>query len=386
VASIRAVSESDDATWTQQQDWAAAVGDSTPGTADHLDIVFDLSNGMFNILNVNPNAIGNGLQLSGTQLLAKVSSGIQFDGSGNLVVKNGSGIAIDYAGHVTVNQGVGLQIDGSGFLTVKPSTGLAANSGGVYIPGGAITNSLLAALAIAQANIQSGAVGTSQIVTASITAALCQYAFITNALIGYAVIGTANIQNAAITNALISNLAVGTAQIQDLAVTNAKISSLDVTKLTAGTISATISISSPTITGGTIIGSNISVQSVNSGMTTTVAINPSDPINPLKISNTLGYAVSISGPNISFVDGSGGLSLTAGAITFSTGTQYFSLIPCSLQIYNSSGQASGMSATEVWTAQVVCTSVVIAGRSGATLSFRDGDGITRYVYGGAITA
>ena len=55
--------------------------------------------------------------------------------------------------------------------------------------------------------------------------------------------GTTDITDAAITTAKINSLAVTTAKINNLAVTSAKIDSLDCAKLTAGTITAAVSIS-----------------------------------------------------------------------------------------------------------------------------------------------
>jgi hypothetical protein len=71
---------------------------------------------------------------------------------------------------------------------------------------------------------------------------------------------------------LIADAAIGTAQIDNLAVTNAKIASISASKITAGTITATISINSPTITGGSInIGGGQFV--VESDGTTTFGLN-----------------------------------------------------------------------------------------------------------------
>ena len=75
---------------------------------------------------------------------------------------------------------------------------------------------------------------------------------VTTAKIANAAIGTAQIDDLAVTRAKIANLAVGTAQIDNLAVTNAKIDSMEASKITAGTITATIEIIGPTITGGTV--------------------------------------------------------------------------------------------------------------------------------------
>jgi hypothetical protein len=65
-------------------------------------------------------------------------------------------------------------------------------------------------------------------------------------------VGTSELQNGAVTTAKIDNLAVTNAKIDNLAVTNAKIANLSADKITAGTISATIAINGPTITGGVV--------------------------------------------------------------------------------------------------------------------------------------
>lgn len=237
------------------------------------------------------NLLGNGLAIAFGKLVAKVTSGIAFDANGNISVVNGSGIAIDGAGRVSVNPGVGLQIDGSGFLTVRTNTGLTADASGVYIPGGSITNALLAALSVARANIQAGAVGATEIASASITTAhiqsaaittaLIANAAITNALLGSAVVGTANIQNAAITTALIANLAVGNAQINDLAAN----------KITAGTISASVSMTAPNISSTS--GSN-SVTLTSGALTCLGATAQAQLLSGNMVCTTVGGGVSAS--------------------------------------------------------------------------------------------
>ena len=131
---------------------------------------------------LNIATLGDGLALTFGALVATVSSGLTFDMSGNIVVKNGSGIAIDGTGHVTVNAGVGLTVSG-GFLVVDAGTGLSTTGGQVFIPGGAITTALLAALSVGTAQIQNAAVTSTQIAAATITTANIGAAQITTALI-----------------------------------------------------------------------------------------------------------------------------------------------------------------------------------------------------------
>ena len=154
---------------------------------------------------------------------------------------------------------------------------------------GSVTNDALAALAVATGNIQDSAITSVKIGAAAVTAAA----------IGVAAVGTAAIQNAAITNALIANAAIdvtkiidatitgakianatiaganigtatiaqgnmanasiGTAQMIDASITDAKIINLSASKITAGTISATIQINAPSIVGGTISGATLNL-------------------------------------------------------------------------------------------------------------------------------
>lgn len=96
---------------------------------------------------------------------------------------------------------------------------------------------------------------------------------------------TRHYQALSVTQAKIANLAVTTAKIANLAVTDAKIESLTADKLTAGTITATIEVIGPTITGGIIRtnagGSRIEINSAGNrldaivGGVTQVALNAS---------------------------------------------------------------------------------------------------------------
>lgn len=67
-------------------------------------------------------------------------------------------------------------------------------------------------------------------------------------------ITNSSIADLTITNSKIGNLTITGSKIANATITNAKISDLSADKITAGTISATISIISPLITGGTITG------------------------------------------------------------------------------------------------------------------------------------
>jgi hypothetical protein len=224
--------------------------------------------------------IGDGLNLAFGKLTASITSGLGFDADGNIVVINGSGIAIDANGKVTVQAGVGLAIDSDGFIVVNTGVGLDTTGGAVFIPGGAITQSLIAALAVGQAQLQdnsvtstkipNAAIQTAHIGAAQITTALIANGQITQALIGDLAVGTANIQNGAVTTAVIGTAQVKTAnigdaqittaKIGDAQITNAKINDLTADKITGGTISASVSVST---TGEFIV--------TGSGMTMTLS-------------------------------------------------------------------------------------------------------------------
>lgn len=221
--------------------------------------------------------IGDGLAVAFGKLVASVTSGIGFDSNGNIIVIQGSGISLN-GGKVSVNPGVGLKVDGSGFLVVDPGIGLGFTSNQLVIPGGAITNALLATLSVASANIQNGAVGTVKIAAAAITTALIANAAITTALIGTAQVATANIQNAAITTALIANLAVGSAQIANATIVAGNIAAATI--LGANIANATIttanivSLNASQINAGTITSVNMVSGTLTlnlNGVTTTIA-------------------------------------------------------------------------------------------------------------------
>jgi hypothetical protein len=96
------------------------------------------------------------------------------------------------------------------------------------------------------ADIAAGAITAASaiIADATIGSALIVDAAITSAKIDALAVTTAKIEAAAITNAKIANLAVDSAKIADLAVGSAKISDLSASKLTAGTLTADVTLSS----------------------------------------------------------------------------------------------------------------------------------------------
>jgi hypothetical protein len=140
----------------------------------------------------------------------------------------------------------------------------------------AVDTSKLAALAVTAAKLGNSSVTATAIASLAVGTSAIQTAAITTALIA----------NGSITNALIGNLAVGTANIQNLAVGDAQIFSLSANKITAGTISASISISAPAITGGTITGAALSVTS-GAGVLTSITPSSSGLVVSFGSQNTL---------------------------------------------------------------------------------------------------
>jgi hypothetical protein len=105
----------------------------------------------------------------------------------------------------------------------------------------------IALLAVDTTKLAALAVTAAKLGGSSVTATAIANLAVGTAAIQNGAINTAMIQNAAITNALIGNLAVGTAQIQLLAVGDAQIATLNANKIIAGTIMASVSLTSPTI-------------------------------------------------------------------------------------------------------------------------------------------
>jgi len=152
------------------------------------------------------------------------------------------------------------------------------------IVAGSITSDEIASRTIVADRIGTNEITATEILAGTITAAsgIIADAAITTAKIGDAQITSAKIADAAITTAKIDDAAITTAKIADAQITNAKIQSLAANKITAGTITASISINSPTISGGHISGSTMTVgsgstqfQVASNGSTTAMALSGS---------------------------------------------------------------------------------------------------------------
>lgn len=130
--------------------------------------------------------------------------------------------------------------------------------GTVHIGTGVIVTAHIGDLQVVRAKIGDAAINDAKIDNLAVTSAKIRDLAVTTIKIGDLVIteekiaslavSTSKLQNLAVTNAKIDNLAVDTAKIANLAVTNAKINDLAANKITAGTITATVSLTAATIT------------------------------------------------------------------------------------------------------------------------------------------
>lgn len=133
--------------------------------------------------------------------------------------------------------------------------------GSAFIADLAVKTAHIAEAAITNAKIAELAVQAANIANAAITEAKIQDLAVTNFKIGDLEVDERTLANLAVTTGKLANLAVTTAKIANLAVTNAKIQSMSADKITAGTITALISIMSPEIYGGFIEGAILSILS-----------------------------------------------------------------------------------------------------------------------------
>lgn len=116
---------------------------------------------------------------------------------------------------------------------------------------------------------------------------------------------SAKIGNLAVTTGKIDNLAVTTGKIDNLAVTNAKINDLSASKITAGTITASISITSPTITGGLIQTSSGSTRVEINGSGNYIAVYTSGSQKVLMGTASVAPTLAITGHSIEALNANG---------------------------------------------------------------------------------
>lgn len=118
-------------------------------------------------------------------------------------------------------------------------------------------------------------------------------------------VSTTKLQNLSATTAKIGNLAVTTGKIDNLAVTNAKINDLSASKITAGTITASISITSPTITGGLIQTSSGSTRVEINGSGNYIAVYTSGSQKVLMGTVSVAPTLAVTGHSIEALNASG---------------------------------------------------------------------------------
>lgn len=191
----------------------------------------------------------------------------------------------------------------------------------------ALANSSVTAVAIANLAVGSAAIANLAVGTAAIAAAA---------------ITTTKITNGSIVTALIANAAITSALIANLAVTNAHIVSLDASKLTAATISASVTLTAPTLiitAGSTTINIDATnqfkvsksgyVQQIGTGFSTSFGF-----VDGLTLSGASGTQICVVQAGGFSV---GGPSGTSGA--------YSRVIPTQITTFNASGNGVIIDAT-----------------------------------------
>lgn len=143
-----------------------------------------------------------------------------------------------------------IDLGGSKITGLLQNANMAVITDPTKIADALIGNSKLADLAVDAAKLANSSVTATKIANLAVGTAAIQTGAITNALIANAAVGSAQIIDAAITSAKIANLAVGNAAIQNLAVTSAKIADVTADKITAGSLTAAIGITTGYIAGG----------------------------------------------------------------------------------------------------------------------------------------
>lgn len=143
-----------------------------------------------------------------------------------------------------------IDLSGSKITGLLQNANMAVISDPTKIADALIGNQKLADLAVDAAKLANSSVTATKIANLAVGTAAIQTGAITNALIANAAVGSAQIIDAAITSAKIANLAVGNAAIQNAAITNAKIGDMAADKITTGSLTAAIGITTGQISGG----------------------------------------------------------------------------------------------------------------------------------------
>lgn len=138
--------------------------------------------------------------------------------------------------------------------------------GSVFIADAAIKQAHIANAAITSAKIADAAITNAKIGTAAIKSANIEDLAVTSLKIGNTAITEDKIAALAVTNGKIADLAITNAKIANATIQSAKIVSLSADKITAGTITAIISIESPRIYSGTYYGQGSNPASIKLGL------------------------------------------------------------------------------------------------------------------------
>jgi len=139
--------------------------------------------------------------------------------------------------------------------------------GSIFIADAAIKTAAIQDLAVTNGKIADLTITSAKIGYAAIKSANIDDLAVTTFKIGDTTITEAKLANLAVTSNKLDNLAVTNAKIANLAVTDAKIGSLSAGKITAGTITALISIESPKLYSGKYYGSSSSSAFLEVGTT-----------------------------------------------------------------------------------------------------------------------
>lgn len=134
------------------------------------------------------------------------------------------------------------------------SAAMEVVAGVLGVKAGGITNALIDTFAVTSTKLADAAVVTAKLDNGVVTTVKLGDRSVTALKIDLLAVETANIQNAAVTTAKIQNLAITNALIANAAITDAKINDLSANKIGAGTITAAVSMTAPTlvITSGTV--------------------------------------------------------------------------------------------------------------------------------------
>lgn len=216
---------------------------------------------------------------------------ISQDGSEGAVMAAWS-LTITAGGAGKLNLGQGI----AGSLTTAQIAALAVDSS--KLAASAVTTAKLANLAVDVTKLADLAVEAAKLANSSVTMTKIANAAVGSAAIAALAVGTAHIANAAITNVQIANGTIINALIANATIESAKIVSLSADKITGGTISATVSMTSPIITV--------------TGATFTININTTDGF---KVTSS-GQVLSLSSATVSIVETGFSCTLNRGLLQF----------------------------------------------------------------------